>query len=245
MEIYTVIPNYILSEEIATLAKNAIASFQKDGCKVIAVDDGSPCSVECLSGADYVVTRENGGFAKAMNSGLRKAMELAKEDDWIVVANNDLETRGNWIEEAERCFNDFQADLVGGLGCRDYTAENPFKNDLRVSEGGLFMDWLFPGGFFIVKKKFFEDCGLYDEAYEHGGVEDIDLFYVAKKQGKRLIMTPKIWYWHKEGATRYSDTQRDTQRDAIKRNEQYFKDKYGLDPIRNLNKILTCTYLNP
>ncbi len=238
-------PHYILNDEIAKLAYNAIEAFQSYNCKVISVDDGSPHPTECLKFSDYIVSRENGGFAKAMNSGIKKAMELAKEDDWIVCANNDLEPRGNWVEETERCFEEFKADLVGGLGCRSYDAVNPYQRDNRVSEGGLFMDWLFPGGFFIVKRKFFEDCGIYDENYEHGGVEDIDLFYVAKQKGKRLIMTPRIWYWHKEGATRYSETQKDTQREAIKRNEKYFEKKYGIDPIKNLNKILTCNYINP
>lgn len=235
-----------MNDEIAQLASNAIDSFKKYGCKVISVDDYSPHNIICLDKSDYVVRRDkNGGFAKSMNSGIRKALELAKDDDWIVCANNDLEARGEWIKETQRCFDEFKADLVGGLGCRDYNATNPFINDQRVSEGGLFMDWLFPGCFFIVKKQFFLDVGLYDENYEHGGVEDIDLFYSAKNIGKRLIMTPKIWYWHKEGATRYSETQKDTQKDAIKRNEKYFERKYGIDPIRSLNKILTCNYINP
>lgn len=242
--IYVVIPHYILNEEIATLAKNAIASFQKSGCFIISVDDKSPFNTDCLSDSDLIVRREgNGGFAKCMNSGINKAIELAKEEDWIVCANNDLEARGDWITEAERCFNEFKADLVGGLGFRCY--DIPPCHDNRVSEGGLFMDWLFPGGFFIVKPQFFKDCGTYDPQYEHGGVEDIDLFYVAKQKGKRLIMTPRIQYWHKEGATRYSDTQKDTQKEAIKRNEAYFKRKYGIDPIKSLNRILTCNYINP
>ncbi len=244
MEIYTVIPHYILNDEIEQLAKNAIASFQKYNCKVISVDDCSPRETDFLDMSDIVVRREtNGGFAKAMNSGIKKALELANDGDWIIAANNDLEVRGEWIEEAKRCFDEFKADLVGGLGFR--CQEIPKCNDNRVSEGGLFMDWLFPGGFFIVKKEFFETVGLYDENYEHGGVEDIDLFYSAKKLGKRLIMTPKIRYWHKEGATRYSETQKGIQSEAIKRNEKYFEQKYGIDPIRNLNKILTCTYINP
>lgn len=58
-------------------------------------------------------------------------------------------------------------------------------------------------------------------------------------------MTPKIRYWHKEGATRYSDTQKETQRVAILKNESYFEKKYGVHPIKNLNKILTCNYINP
>jgi len=242
--IYVVMPHYILNEDIAKLAKAAIRSFQKDGCKVISVDDKSPLKTDCLDDSDYIIYREeNGGFAKCMNSGIKKAMELADEDDLIVCANNDLETHGEWIEEAMWCFDELKADMVGGLGyrCRDI----PPNTDMRRSEGGLFLDWMFPGGFFIVKKQFFQDCGLYDENYEHGGIEDIDLFYIAKQKGKRLIMTPKIQYWHQEGATRYSETQKGKQSEAILRNEAYFEKKYGVHPIAHLNNILVCNFLNP
>lgn len=176
-------PHYILNDEIAELAKNAIASFK--GCKVISVDDYSPKDISCLDGSDYILRRDrNGGFARCMNTGIEFAMTLAKDGDWIVCANNDVEARGDWVKEAKRCFAEFNADLIGGLGFR--CKEIPPCHDNRVSEGGLFMDWLFPGGFFIVKKKFFEDCGLYDPSYEHGGCEDIDLFYVAKQKESAL-----------------------------------------------------------
>lgn len=242
--IYVVMPHYILNEEIAKLAKNAIKSFQDDGCKVVSVDDHSPFDTECLSESDFIIVRgENGGFAKCMNTGLRAVLNLAKNDDLIVCANNDVETRGNWVEEAERCFSEFKADLVGGLGYR--TKNIPKCEDNRVSEGGLFSDWMFPGGFFIGKKKFFETCGIYDENYAHGGIEDIDLFHIAKQKNKRLIMSPKIQYWHQEGATRYSKTQKEKQTDAIQKNELYFKEKYGFDPIQGLNQILVCNYINP
>jgi len=240
--IYVVIPHYILNEDISKLAKNAIESFK--GCFVISVNDNSPYSTECLKGSDLVINRKkNGGFAKCMNTGFRKALSLAKKDDWIICANNDIEATGNWIEEAERCFRDFNADIVGGLGYR--TREFPPIDDMRVSEGGMYKDWMFPGGFYIAKKSFLKDCGLYDENYAHGGIEDIDLFYVGKQKGKRFIMTPRIQYWHKEGATRYSDTQRGIQREQITKNEQYFLEKYGFHPITGLNQILTCNYLNP
>lgn len=242
--IYVVIPNYILDSNLETLAKNAIASFKKYDTYVIAVDDNSPYSTQCLKGADLVVRRvENGGFAKAMNSGLRIALEKATEDDLIVAANNDIEVSGNWVEEAHKCFDLHKADMVGGLGFR--CKNIPDWNDERISEGGQFADWMFPGGFFITKRKLWDDCGLYDENYEHGGIEDIDLFYLAKEKGKRLIMTPKIKYWHEEGATRYSSTQRGKQNDKILKNEAYFKDKYGFHPVQKLHEILICNYLNP
>lgn len=86
---------------------------------------------------------------------------------------------------------------------------------------------------------------IYDEHYKHGGVEDIDLFYRAKLLGKKLIMTPNVHYWHKEGATRYSETQQVTQSKAIKENEEYFMWKWGFHPIKELyKKILLDNRIN-
>lgn len=243
MKIFVVIPHYILNEHTALLAKNAISSFKKYPVTVVSVDDGSPYDTSCLDESDVILRRENGGFAKACNTGFNYVLSL-NEPCWIVCANNDIEVSGNWIEEAQRCFNEpFNADMVGGLGYR--IKDFPIKTDMYVSEGGLLADWMFPGGFYITTDKFFREVGLYDENYEHGGIEDIDLFYSAKKLGKRLIMTPRIQYWHEEGATRYSETQKDKQRDCITKNEAYFEKKYGFHPVKKLHTILIDNRINP
>jgi GT2 family glycosyltransferase len=242
MKIYVVIPHYILNDHIAELAKNAIASFKKYPVTVVSVDDGSPMGMECLKDSDVIIPRVNGGFAKACNTGFKYVLEQ-NEPCWVVCANNDIEVSGNWIEEAQRCFDQFQADMVGGLGYR--IKEFPKRDENFVTEGGQLEDFMFPGGFYITTDAFLREIGQYDEKYEHGGIEDIDLFYRAKKAHKRLIMTPKIKYWHEEGATRYSETQKGKQSEAIKRNEDYFEKKWGFDPIRQLNTILRDNRLNP
>ena len=106
---------------------------------------------------------------------------------------------------------------------------------------------MFPGGFYIVTTKLLRECGLYDEEYKNG-VEDIDLFWRWKRAGKRLIMTPRIDYWHKEGATRYSDImdQKGIQRVDIKASENHFKEKWGFDGIKFLyTRILIDERINP
>ena len=71
------------------------------------------------------------------------------------------------------------------------------------------------------KKKY--EWQLYDEKFEHGGYEDICLFLRVKQAGKRMLMTPKMIYFHEEGATRFSEQENGTQSDAEPKNREYFK----------------------
>lgn len=89
------------------------------------------------------------------------------------------------------------------------------------------------------------EVGIYDPEYEHGGVEDIDLFYRMKLAHKKLIMVGTVTYWHKEGATRYSATQKGKNHEAEKRNLAYFKAKWGFDALPHLySRILLDNRIN-
>lgn len=245
MKTFVVIPHYIVNEEVEQLAIAAIKSFKETvDCTVISVDDNSPKkSLQIKDISDIYIQREqNGGFAECCNTGFK----YINEESYVVCANNDIVVYPGWFEEFDRLFREHGADMVGGLGYRDknltdsgYTHGTNF-----VAVGGLLQDWMFPGGFYMVKKSFFDEIGMYDENYRHGGVEDVDLFYRAKQAGKRLVMTPSVSYWHKEGATRYSVGEKERQSKAISENELYFEKKWGFHPIQKINSILTEERLN-
>lgn len=241
-KVYIVINHYILNKEIECLAIQAMLSFKNTHkCIIISVDDNSPIrsqSIDKLSDI-YIQLKENVGFAKSANEGFKWILENEKEDCYIVYANNDIKVYPGWFEE----FTKHSFDMIGGLGFKGMGVK--FGNTNNISEGGMYDSWMFPGGFYMTTKNFFQDIGLYDENYKHGGVEDIDLFWRAKQAGKKLIMCPNVSYWHKEGATRYSETQKGKQSECIKENEEYFKRKWGFDPIKELhNKILIDNRIN-
>lgn len=257
MKTYVVIPHYIISEQVLELAKNTIESFRKYDCIIVSVDDGSSLgSDEIKELSDvYIKNEQNSGFATTCNNGFKWVLENEKDDCYIVCSNNDIEVYGDWQEQSTKCFEQFGAAMVGGLGYREkelfgMPIENYDKNQSTrysgayVSDGGRIDDWLFPGGFYITKKSVLEKYGLYDEAYQHGGYEDIDLFLRIKNGGDKLIMTPKIWYWHKEGATRFSDKEKGRQSAAEPLNREYFKTKHGFDYQTNVNNIFIDNRIN-
>ena len=247
MKHYVVINHYILSPEIEQLAINAVRSFKDTSdCVLVSVDDGSPIKSDTLKElSDVWIPREtNGGFAVSANTGLQWVLDNEKDECIITYANNDLEANKGWFQEVVRCFDEYNADAIAGLGYR--TRDYPIRNDRYVSEGGKLDDFMFSGGFYTVHASLLREHGLYDETYEHGGIEDIDLFWRWKQAGKKLIITPRLQFFHVEGATRYSETQKEKQGDAIRKNEAYFESKWGFSPIKYLfQRILTDNRINP
>ena len=79
---------------------------------------------------------------------------------------------------------------------------------------------------------------VFDECFAHGGYEDIDFFLRFKKANKCLLITPKVQYWHEEGATRFSEQELGTQNIAEKHNLEYFLKKNNFNPHQNILDFL-------
>ncbi len=254
MKVYIVIPHYIISEQVAQFAKNAIKSFKDTAdCIVVNCDDTSPFDSSFLKDISdvYIRNPKNLGFAGNCNVGFRYVLEHEKEDCFIVCANNDIEVYSHWLERFKEDLKFLDGDMIGGLGYQNKKDSENYETNPDskfkcgyFSEGGRLEDWMFPGGFWLMKKSVIEDVGLLDENFKHGGVEDIDFFYRAKLKGKRLVMTPRVPYWHFEGATRYSDLEKGTQAKADVGNRAYFKKKYGVELEEELSNILVDNRIN-
>jgi hypothetical protein len=92
------------------------------------------------------------------------------------------------------------------------------------------------------KKKYRID--IFDPGYAHGGYEDICLFLRFKSHGKRLIMTPKVAYFHEEGATRFSEEEKGRQAGAEVGNLDYFLNKWKFQPHENILQFLVDNRIN-
>lgn len=258
MKLYIIIPHYILSEHVAELAKKCIESFKKTAdCVVVSCDDCSPFNSSFLKDISdvYIRNEKNLGFGANCNVGFKWVFNHEKEDCWIVSANNDIEVFPYWFEDLKQALSLGDGSIVGGLGFKDrkmygddiknYNTNVASRhNDGYITEGGRLADWMFPGGFYMTTKKAFEEIGIYDENFIHGGYEDIDLFLRFKKADKRLIMTPKVAYWHEEGATRFSETQKGIQDEVTPKNLEYFLKKWEFKPHQNILQFMIDNRIN-
>jgi GT2 family glycosyltransferase len=248
MRISIIIPNYIINDELEKLAIQTINSFKKTlkgkDWELIIVDDCSTQGSEMLKReADiYIRNKKNLGYAKTMNKGWK-----VSKGDYIVTANNDIIVYDRWFEDFEQILLERKAGLIGGLGCKekelngiplcDYRKNNSIERG-KITIGGKLNDWMFPGGFFMMTRKTFEKLGYFDERFLTG-VEDIDYFYRATLADIKMCMTASVWYWHKEGATRYgtADAKAENDKNQIN-NFRKFKEKWGFDCEKEMyNKI--------
>jgi GT2 family glycosyltransferase len=257
-KIFVVMPHYIITDHVAELAKKAIQSFKNTAdCIVINCDDCSPYDTSFLKDMPdvYIRNEKNLGFAANCNVGFKWIMDNEPDDCYIVCANNDIEVYKNWFPLLNNALELGKGHMVGGLGYKSKMVEgrpieeydrNPGSkaNSNCISEGGRLDDWLMPGGFWMTTKKVLEEEGLFDENFLHGGYEDIDLFLRLKRHGKRLIMTPKVAYWHEEGATRFSEQERGRQAGAEVGNRQYFINKWNFKPHENILQFMVDNRIN-
>lgn len=246
MKTFVVMNHYILNDELNKMALEAIKSFRDTSdVFIVNVDDCSPFDTsEIKAASDHFIRLEtNQGFAKSANAGFRYVLDNFK-DCYIIYANNDIMVEGVWFGIFKRLIDE-GSDMVGGLGYKN-KGFPPDVDSRKMSIGGRFNDWMFPGGFYMTTDRFFREIGIYDEGYIHGSIEDIDLFWRAKQANKELMMTAGVKYWHKEGATRYSTSLKEYNKQMELLNIKYFENKHGFNPIKFLtNKILIDNPINP
>jgi GT2 family glycosyltransferase len=265
-KVFIIIPHYIITEHVAELARNAVNSFKNTAdCIVVNCDDCSPYDTSFLKEMPdvYIRNKENLGFAGNCNVGFNWVFENEKDDCYIVCANNDIEVYPQWFERLKQAMEMGDGAMVGGLGYKGRWVEGMKIEDYEknpgskftgnyITEGGRLDDWMFPGGMFMTKKSHLMDIReehdgklqTFDEHFLHGGYEDIDLFLRFKEVGKRLIMTPKVAYWHEEGATRFSEEEKGRQAGAEVGNLAYFLNKWKFQPHENILSFMQDNRIN-
>ena len=172
MKCYVIIPQFLVTDELVTLAENCIKTYREfSDCIVISVDDAGEYQKaaradEVLEMSDYVVRYEkNKGFAGACNAGFKKAFELSKEDCFIVCSNNDIEINKKTIWALKEPFEKFENVAITGIISnkeRMWEGKPIDELDWRCySEGGLLRDRMQDGSLYMTKKSILEKIAIY------------------------------------------------------------------------------------
>jgi len=189
--------------------------------KVIIIDnnstDGSIDFIEInYPEANLIKLNYNSGFSKAVNIGIKYALEDSLTTH-IVLLNNDIECDINFLSEL---ISGFINDKIGTVSPKmfnyynrvilDDTGNFIIKKGLPFSRGQGEIDigqydesgYIFGAcaGAAIYKREVFEKVGFFDEDY-FAYYEDVDFSFRLQLQGYKCIYNPRAICYHKRGGT--------------------------------------------
>lgn len=213
MNITAVMPAWTINDAVQKMTENAIDSI--GDAPLIIIDNASPQGGGYLrSKADtYVRNKQNLGFAKAVNQGIK----LSKTR-YVAVVSTDVRLPSNWREVAGEILGS-AAPSVFSVHFRMTNYNDPFTEGSKTWIEGK-ERWC-TAAFFILDK---EKGLLFDEDY-FNSCEDTDLFYRARKAGFNQVYTNKASYQHA-----HSFTQQFVGFTGSEQNKEIFKIKHGEYP---------------
>lgn len=217
-----IIPNFNGLENLKcvlrSLENQSIKNF-----RVIIVDNGSTDdSVRYVESEykDVIILKNNLnlGFAKAINEGIKYSLNNYNSE-YILLLNNDIELKNNFIEKGIKTFNEVkEADFIA------VKMLNFFKRDV-IDDTGNFIgkkgvlpivrgcgekdigqydkpEFIFGAcaGAAFYKSELFKNSGLFDEDF-FAYLEDVDLSFRFQLNGNKCYYNPEIICYHKRGET--------------------------------------------
>jgi GT2 family glycosyltransferase len=221
-DVFVVIPNWNLKEDTTACVESVLASSYS-GQRVVIVDngsqDGSPDALLDSFGAkiDQIVHKDNLGYAKGVNAGIRHA--LARGAEYLLLLNNDTLVDAKLIEHLIEASKSDTTMAV--LGPAIYYQREP-ERFWRL--GAVKRRWLpvpleigrnaldtgqFPAPFDVdyvtgcamwVPAKVFQEVGLLDEGY-FMYFEDADFCRRVRSADHRITVVPQARVWHKVSAS--------------------------------------------
>lgn len=207
-----VIPTFNGQELLDTYLPSVIEACRsyKGEWEIIVVDDQSDSPVRRLREIRYIRREQNGGFSKAMNTGIKEA-----RGEIIVSLNNDVKVNQDFIPLLLEYFDDQSVfsvkpksmlpdgsnESVKMLGINKGMIESVTQEKLQLPDSGFQeLPYSCAGSAAYDKNKLLE-LGGFDEIYSPFYWEDLDLGYRAVKRGWKNIYEPKSVVYHQHGAT--------------------------------------------
>jgi GT2 family glycosyltransferase len=208
-----IMPVWSNDEETMVLTENAVNSLKTPQSVFFIVDNGSTLGGGKMREMSdvYVRLKNNLGFAKAVNIGLKICLGV----NAVVVANNDIRVSPNWLEVAEEILED---PHVGSVHFRMVPYDEPFSYGNDVWKTGK-ERWC-TSSFFVMKH-----VQLFDDTY-FNSCEDWD-FWLRFRTHLQTAYTNKACYQHADSFTQKKIPQRE---ENDKRNREYFKKQHGEYP---------------
>lgn len=201
--------------------RSLVATMEPQSYEIVVVDNGSSDATAELRSGDapglvVVRNRENLGFARACNQGLRAA-----SFDTVILMNNDVQALAGWLAPLQRALD---TEGVGAVGARLLYPDGRLQHAgvvLARSSDGALVDgmhrWhgepgdtpcslvasLVPavtGAVLGIRRELLVSLGGLDEGYWNGN-EDVDLCLRIWERGRLVFYEPSSCLLHHESAS--------------------------------------------
>jgi GT2 family glycosyltransferase/SAM-dependent methyltransferase/glycosyltransferase involved in cell wall biosynthesis len=216
-----VIPLYARADLTRACLESIRDNTTRVSYEVVLVEDDADEATKLLlqqvRGARIVRNEQNLGYIRSVKRGASLA-----RGRWLVLCNNDIEVRADWLTAMLACgesaedvgvvtpkylYPDGSLNEAGGIIWRDGTGVNYGRGDRpehfqyeyrRETDYGS-------AAALMVKADLWTETGGYDERYLPMYYEDTDLCFEARERGLRVLYEPAAVVVHVEGATAGND----------------------------------------
>jgi len=240
-----VIPSYNDLSVLIPCVQSIQETTDSEYVKVIIVDDycqkeNADRLAELENEQVKIIYREeNGGFAKAVNTGLNAA---PKKDD-VILVNSDIVAHPGWLEALQYGAYEFGVD-TGIVGPKLLYPDGRIQSagSHRNTEVPEFFDHYYrfqdssygpanvpqycigvTGACMYIKREVINNVGILDEKFQFA-FEDMDLCVRAWNKGYRSLYFPAATLTHHESVTRQKNP---TISEKEKQSVSYFWEKWG------------------
>lgn len=205
MKYSIIIPVYNRPDEVEELLSSLEVQTERD-FEVIVVEDGSsvPCEEVCRSHAEklplHYYAKPNSGPGQSRNYGAERS-----SGDYLIVLDSDVVLPDDYLEAVSKAIDTYQPDAFGGPD----SAHSSFTDTQKAISYSM-TSFFTTGGIRGGKKKLDKfyprsfNMGIRRDVYTQlGGFskmrfgEDIDFSLRIYEAGKRCILIPEAWVWHK------------------------------------------------
>jgi glycosyltransferase involved in cell wall biosynthesis len=209
MLVSIIIPAYNAEHTLEECLQACLAQTYPD-FEVIVVDDGStdstPDIAKSIDGIQYV-HQENGGPAKARNTGARHA-----KGEIIAYTDSDCIPEPDWIEQLVALFEEGVTAVGGtyGIANPDSRLAQFIHEEIAYRHKKFEKEVDFLGSFNVAyRKKDFDELGGFDERFKIASGEDNDLAYRLHDYCGKLYFAKKaiVNHHHPEKLSPYLRTQ--------------------------------------
>lgn len=205
MKYSIIIPVYNRPDEVEELLASLETQTEHD-FEVIVVEDGSsvPCEEVCKRHAEkldlHYYNKSNSGPGQSRNYGAERS-----QGDYLIILDSDVVLPEGYLKAVDNAIELFQPDAFGGPD----SAHSSFTDTQKAISYSM-TSFFTTGGIRGGKKKLDKfyprsfNMGIRREVYAKlGGFskmrfgEDIDFSLRIYEDGRKCILVPEAWVWHK------------------------------------------------